>query len=224
MNHDDRTLKDLLDSTAPDRPDLPAAARTTAVRDRARVVRRRQGLVLAAAVVAVAGIGIGVPVLTSGDDPDGSTQVAGDPAAGEPTGPAVVPPVECPADPPVIDETSAKADFPDGATSLRLCPATFDTAAGAVDFTLPTEPVTDDVDGLLDRVAAQPAYVFPTECMSMTLAPMPWTMVVGYPDGSTASVGSTLTGCASVTVDGQEVDVETTLTLLTDAVGAPAGG
>ncbi|MFB9314222.1 hypothetical protein [Nocardioides plantarum] len=205
MTYDDR-LKELLDSTAPDRPDLPAAARTSAVRERAVVVRRRSRLVLAAAVVAVVGIGVGVSVLASGDDPDRGTEVADDPA---PTTTPAPPP--CPAEPPVLDETSTKADFPDGATSLRLCPATFDTAGDLGKFLLPTAPVTTGVDALVDRLAAQPEFAMDPECAAISLAPMPWTLVVAYPDGSTVSVGATMTRCASVTLDGHEVDVESTL-------------
>lgn len=215
MNDDD--IKDLLDSTAPAGPDLPAAARADAVRGRARAARRRNGLVLAAAVVAVVGIGAGIAVVGSGDEPGRSTEVAGDPSE-----PAAPPVVECPAEPTVLDQEgkASTAEFPDGASSLRLCPATFDSQQGTIEFTLVQHPVTADVDALIDEIAAQPVFEFTTECAATSIMPMPWTMVVGYPDGSTVSVGNTSTACASITVDGREVDVDSTLGLVQEAAVA----
>ncbi|WP_139977869.1 hypothetical protein [Nocardioides litoris] len=205
-------VKDLLQRTAPARPDLAPAERVAAVTHRARVVRRRQGLAAAAVLAVVAG-GVGWAVLGGSDD--GPAPVAQDP-------PAPAAPVACPDPAPVYTEVPTEAEFPVGATSLRLCPGRSDAGAPTAttqQFRLPTEPLTDGVDALLDEVAAQPAYTgSDPECAFTTLALEPWILVAGYPDGSTVSVGSGSQACSSVTVDGTPVDVGATLALVGQAV------
>ncbi|MEO9325582.1 hypothetical protein ABFT23_18975 [Nocardioides sp. C4-1] len=209
----DERLKELLDQTAPDRPDVAPDARVTAVADRARAVRRRQGIAVAAAVLAVVGAGVAVPLALSGGDDSSQQDVADDPA------PEVAEPPACPAEPIDVTNGLAVKDLPDGAVSARLCPAAFRTMQGDVDFTLPTEPVTDGVDELLARIRDTREMPLPAECASIMVAPMPWALVVSYPDGASRTVGSTMTTCATVDVGGRQVSVEDVIASVEDAVG-----
>jgi hypothetical protein len=214
-------LRTLLDETAPERPEVLHAERMAAVRRRSRTLTQRLRLAIGAALAAVVAAAVAVPLLVGGT----SGHVATDPAPPD----AEPAPVECPAEPVAVDEATTKAEFPDGATSMRFCPAAGASGDGEplgggrpADEVLPTEPVTDDVDALLDRVAAQPAWTFPPECAAIMMTAQPWALVVGYADGSTVTLGGTMRGCAGVTVDGTPVDVETTLAMLAEAT--PQGG
>ena len=222
MNDDDR-IKDLLDSTAPDRPDLPPAARTTAVRDRARAVSRRHRVAVAAAVVAVVGVGVGVPVLTSGGDDPSGTEVAGDPApvvAPEPT------PPPCPAEPVDVSAGVVVDALPDGAISVRACPTTDQPALAPGD--LPTEPLVEGVDDFTAGVRDLPAYVLEEECAFTTMMAQPWALVVSYRDGTSAVLGSTMRSCATVPVESVDRSAQAVLDLFVDAsdrqVPTPGGG
>lgn len=209
-------LRDLLASAAPDGPDLPPAARTAAVRDRARVVRRRQGLAVAAAVLVALGA-LAVPVLVSGDD--APSQVAEDPA---PDGPDT--PAPCPAEPVVVPAADGAESLPDGALSARLCPAILDGEdpnatmggpnGGPVD---PSALVEDGVDAFVAAVRALPAYESAPECAMTMMAIEPWSVVVSYSDGTSVVLGTTTRSCSSVPVEGVQRSSEGILDAFADA-------
>lgn len=210
----DDQIKDLLDSTAPGRPDLTPGERVGAVTARARATRRRGRVLAAAAAIAVVGVGVGVPVALSGDDADRGP-VAADPS--EP--PAKAAP--CPAEPIDAEKVGSTPDLPDGAVSARLCPATFQGSVGDLDR-LPTEPLTDDVDTFLDALRALPPGELDAECALVQMAPEPWALVVSYPDGD-VTFGSTMRSCSVVSVAGVDRTVEAVLETYTAAVPTPGG-
>ncbi|MDO9455868.1 hypothetical protein [Nocardioides sp.] len=213
--NDDRDIRELLDSAAPDQPGLPPDARTTAVRDRARTVTRRHRLVLAAAVVLVVGVGVGVPVLTSGDD---------DPGRAADAPPARVEPPECPSTTIDLTDGVAVKTLPDGAVSARACPAEW-TGGGQSgpplgappSDDLPTQPLVEGVDAFTTAVRGLPAYELEDECLFTTVAPAPWAIVVSYPDGTSATLGSTMRGCAAVPVESVDRSAESILALFSGA-------
>lgn len=222
-NEPDDDIKDLLGNTAPEQPDLPAGARADAVRSRARAVRRRNGLALAAAaVVAVVGIGGGIAAITSGDDPSG-TQVAADPTRSE--APAPEPPA-CPTEPIDVGGSTGVEALPDGAISVRACPATFSGGAGlpgGPDVTLPTEPLVQDADAFTSTVREMAPYEIDDECALIQIFPIPWAIVVSYPDGTSAILGTTSQLCDSVQVAGEGRGAEDVIAAFTDALASQEG-
>lgn len=212
----DDTIRDLLDSAAPERPALPAAARADAVRTRAHAVRRRNGLVLAAAVTAVVGIGVAVPVLTSGSDDDRSGGVASDPT------PEVLAPPPCPAEPVVVDGGGSVA-VPEGAFAVRACPAVWNgggqPALSPPDDVLPTEPLVDGAAAFLAEVRGLPAYTLEEECAATMVQIQPWALVASYADGSSAVLAGTTRACAPVPVEGVDRSAAEILSLFTAAAG-----
>lgn len=216
----DPKLRELLDSAAPAQPDLTPAARTSAVTTRARAVRRRNGFVLAAAVAAVVGVGVAVPLVGSGGD-DGGTPVASDPPP-----PVEVVPPDCPAEAVDVTEGTTVDALPDGAVSVRACAADFDqqgapAGTGRSVLDLPAEPVVEGADELLAAVRELPAYTLEEECAFTMMMAQPWALVVSYPDGTSATLGSTTRTCASVPVEGVDRSAEAILGLFTSAVGTP---
>jgi hypothetical protein len=211
---DDDQIRALLDSAAPEQPDVLPAARTTAVRRRAAAARR-QRLALAAVVVAVVGIGVGVPVLTSGDDPDRSSRTADDPAPPNGRAPA------CPTEVVDVSQGLEVDELPDGAVSARACRATFSASpdsAGAEAQTLPAGPVPD-VDAFVDAVRDLPASTLEPECASTTAEPVPWAIVISYPDGTSQTLGASSQVCATVDVAGVDRSADEIVGLWYQAAG-----
>ncbi len=198
-------LTELLDSTAPDRPDLAPDARTSAVTARARTVtRRRRGLV-AAAVVAVVGAGVAVPLTLGGDD-DAGPGFADDPAVD-------AQPAPCPAEP-VDVEGAPPATLPDGAASARLCPATWSQATEPSTLEeLPAAPLTGTaLDDLLARLGDLPVRsTLPNRCASILIAPNPWALVISTDDGEATVIGSTVRLCGTVSIGGADHAVDDVL-------------
>ncbi|MGA8257352.1 MAG: hypothetical protein WB767_12335, partial [Nocardioides sp.] len=158
---------------------------------------------------------IGVPVLAGGDDGGSGVDVAGQRTS--------VAPAECP-DPPVDVETLDPAtELPDGAAWARMCSGTFsgatsDSYSSSLALSFDSAPVTEDVDALLGAIRDLPAYdELEPECAAMTMLPTPWTLVVGYPDGSTATIGSTVTLCGAASVDRIPRSSQAILELVGDA-------
>ncbi|QCW49979.1 hypothetical protein FE634_05345 [Nocardioides dongxiaopingii] len=215
----DRHLKDLLDSTAPDQPDLPAAARAAAVTERSRAVTRRHRALVALAAVAVVGVGVAVPLALDGDDAPSRQQVADDPAPEEPALPA---PQPCP-DAPVAVDQLRPGDLPDDAAWARLCPAT-SGVGGAADLgeeEMGAVLVGDQATALVADIEALPRLEeLRPECATMLVQPSAWALVVGDGNGGTATIGASVTACGTVPVAGQDRQVEAVLALATEALAA----
>ncbi|WP_134764932.1 hypothetical protein [Nocardioides sp. 1609] len=215
----DRHLKDLLDSTAPDQPDLAAAARTTAVTERARAVTRRNRALVALAAVAVVGVGVAVPLALDGGDAPGRQQVADDPAPEEPAVPA---PQPCP-DAPVVVDALRPGDLPDDAAWARLCPATSSVGGGADlgEKAMGAVVVGEEATALVADIEALPRLEqLAPECATMLVQPSAWALVVGDGNGGTATIGASVTACGAVPVAGADRQVEAILALATEALGS----
>lgn len=210
-DHDNFDVRDLLDSASPGQPLVGAAERARAVAARGRAVRRRNRLALVAAA-AVAAVGVSVPVLAGGDDGGRGVDVAA---------PTTVEPEACP-EPPADVETLEPTDLPDGAAWARMCQGTW--SGGAVvdsstwTLTWDSAPITEGVDTLLGAIRDLPTYdQLEPECASMMMMPTPWTLVVGYPDGTTATIGSTVTACGAAQVADSPRSSAAILELVSDA-------
>ena len=191
-NHD--RLHELLEQTAPDRPELDPGSRAVAVAKRGRSARRRDRGLVAVAAVAVLAVAVGVPLALQGRDGGGATDVASSP--GDPDVAA------CPAAP--VDVAALTPTPATIATSdvvaVRGCPTSDPT-----DVPLSDEPLTDvDARAFVEDVAALPAYEMESYCLVASIKPEPWALQVQVASGETFVIGSTMRGCASVPFDGVE--------------------
>jgi hypothetical protein len=191
MSDHDR-IHELLERTAPDRPDLEPGARAAAVARRGRAARRRDRGLVAVAAVAVVAVAVGVPLALQGRDGGGASEVASSPAD-----PDVA---ACPATPVDVGGLAATPGdvAPGDVVSVRSCPTSDPT-----DLPLGTDPLTGaDARAFVEDVAALPAYEMESYCALASMKAEPWALQVQTADGQTFVVGSTMRGCASVPFDG----------------------
>jgi len=180
-------LRDLLERTAPDRPELDPGTRAATVARRGRAARRRdRGLVLGCAV-AVITVAVGVPLALRGGD---GSDVATPPAR---TAPA------CPTDPIDVDGLPSLPALGD-VVAVRSCPTAGDAEAADP---LPSAPLTGDAAAAFAAdVETLPPYAMPSLCATVSMVPQPWALVVTTADGGTEVLGSTMRACSAVPVDG----------------------
>jgi hypothetical protein len=194
MTTENDHLRDLLQRTAPDRPELEPGARAVAVARRGRAARLRDRGLVAGAAVAVLAAAIAVPLSLGGDDaPDVATQPPAPTAPPCPTGTIEVGPLPSL---PSLDDV----------VSVRSCPAAWSGAGPAAQTDpLPTAPLVGDAAAAFaEDVAALPAYAVSDQCALISVMPDPWALVVTTSDGDTAVLGSTMRFCSAVTVGGTE--------------------
>ena len=187
---DHERLHELLDQTAPDRPELDPGSRAGAVARRGRSARRRdRGLALGAAA-AVLALAVGIPLSLQGDD-GGATDVASSPRS---AAAAACPPT--PVDVGALRPVPALSEV----VAVRSC-----RTSDPTDLALPTEPLTGaDASAFVEDVAALPAYEMESYCALTSMTAEPWALQVQTADGATSVMGSTMRGCASVAFDGAE--------------------
>lgn len=187
MSDHDR-LHELLEQTAPDRPELDPGSRAAVVAHRGRSARRRdRGLALGAAAAVVA-LAVGIPLSLQGDDGGGATDVASSPESSA---------VEaCPAAP-VDVATLTPVPALGNVVAVRSCPT-----ADPTDVPLSTEPLTGaDAEAFIEDVEALPAYEMESYCLVASMKPEPWALQLQVASGETFVIGSTMRGCASVPFD-----------------------
>lgn len=198
MRTDHDILHDLLERTAPARPEIDPGTRAAAVARRHRNTRRRgRGLVAAAVVLTAI---VAVPLTLGGTE--GSSDVATPP----PTPFAPPCPVE-PIDVGAPEPAPALVDV----VAVRSCPA---TVAGSPtrapsEASLPTAPLLGDAAAAFaDMVTTLPAYTMPMECAAMSTMAEPWALVLTTADGDSIVLGSTMRVCSAVRVDGIDRGVD----------------
>jgi hypothetical protein len=201
---DDRPdLRELLESTAPERPDLDHASRMRAVRARSRSRSQRLRLALGGGLAAVVGVGAAVPLLAGG-----TGGVASDPAPVDPT-PSVAVAVEpCPAQPVPVDGLGS-VTLPADAAWFQACPG---AGMGGLPLDLPADPIVLGAAELAGALGDLPAFEqLDPQCALMSIAQHPWTIRVGDPAGDVVTLGASTRACQSVSIDGVPRAVEDVL-------------
>jgi hypothetical protein len=203
-DHETDHIRDLLDRAAPAHPELGAADRATAVARRGRAARRRTQLLASGAVVAAVTAAVVVPRLVDGDSP-GSPGVTVQPAPS---------PAPCPAQPVDVTDATPVPALGADVVSVRSCLATW-TGATADDPAVDGPPkgvlTGEHAVAFAEDVDALPAYEMPSFCAAMMVAPSPWALAIGRPDGDPTVIGSTVTTCGSVRVGGVDRSAEAIL-------------
>lgn len=208
MSTDHDQLRDLLQRTAPDRPELDPGTRAAAVARRGRTARLRDRGLVAGAVVAVLAAAVVVPLTLGGGD-DGPDVATPSPA---PTAPP------CPAQPiDVGDPATVPASALDDVVAVRSCPATWDNAQpGSADPIL-AKPLTGDAAAdFVAEVGAMPPFGIPAECATMSVMPQPWALVLTSADGEQTVLGSTMRVCGTVIIGGKSRSAEDALAAFLD--------
>jgi hypothetical protein len=212
---DDRPeLRELLESTAPERPDLDHASRMRAVRARSRSRSQRLRLALGGGLAAVVGVGAAVPLLAGG-----TGGVASDPAPVDPT-PSVAVAVEpCPAQPVPVDGLGS-VTLPADAAWFQACPG---AGMGGLPLDLPADPIVLGAAELAGALGDLPAFEqLDPQCALMSIAQHPWTIRVGDPAGDVVTLGASTRACQSVSIDGVPRAVEDVLETYRAAAEAEA--
>lgn len=191
MSDADR-LRDLLERTAPDQPDLSAPDRAAAVARRGRSTRRRDRALVVGAVVALAAV-VAVPVALQRSGP-------GEPDTATPPAVSASP---CPERPVDVTRPGTLLDLGD-VVAVRACPA--DSVPGD---RLPAGPLEGPAaEAFAADVEALPAYRLPAECAFATALPQPWALQVQTADGTTYLLGSTMRTCSALSIGGVDRGVD----------------
>jgi hypothetical protein len=204
MSDHDR-LHELLEQTAPDRPELDPGSRAAAVARRGRAARHRDRGLVAVAVVVLA---VGLPLALIDRH-----------RAATPTPQVAVEVEPCPAAPVDTERLRPVTALVD-VVAVRSCPI-----VGNDPDPLPTEPLIGaDARAFAGDVAALPDYRMPSFCASAQLTMSPWALQVQTSSGQTLVVGTSLRDCSPVDSGEHEVGAAEVLAAFRGNLGRQDAG
>ena len=182
LDQDAERLRALLTAATPSGPDDPDRASRVAARGR----RDRRRVIIASVIGAVAAAVIIAPqVLNATRTSDVGENVTNRPTATQQEqGAAAMSTTPCPQDPLEVPDTLTDQTIPEGAVSLRLCPAAFADGSVPAIWVPPADALlTEGVADFMNTVAKE-AEVKPDRCAAIRPVPDPYVLLVGMPDGS----------------------------------------
>lgn len=187
-------LRDLLEQTAPDRPEVDPTSRAAAVARRGRRSRVRDRALVAGAAVALVAAAV-VPLAVGWDTED-------EVAYPTDSAPAVEP---CPAAGVDITRLGEPVVGLGEVVAVRSCPVLGDEPS----MQLTKEPLAGDAArAFAEDLAATPAWEMPSFCLVATMPNQPWALQLQNADGQLFTIGSPTRACSFVLIDGVERGVD----------------